>query len=212
MELIVTRHGESTHNVGKTEPTFAGNKVDSELTPNGRAHVELIAEKINSVGNIDVIYHSTMTRSRQTAEIIQRKLTKLTGKTVPIKEIQGLHEMDGGEFTGKTQAEIRAAYPVAASAFYDSNDPRQFSFPGGEDFNAVEARAIQALQTIRTELEPHHSAVIVAHANLIKILNASLQNQPEIKVESHTITIEDQGMETEGRGIKKYSIDVIKWQ
>ncbi len=82
MKVILVRHGESEHNIGKST------NLDSTLTKNGERQAELLGKKLKKEKvKIDTIYTSSMIRSKQTGEIIS-KIIK-----VPIKEnFEGLSE------------------------------------------------------------------------------------------------------------------------
>ncbi len=212
MPLIITRHGESLHNVGTGhEPTFAGNKVDSVLTENGRNDAVKIAEQILALHQPDIIFHSTMTRSRQTAEIIQATIEKLIGKKISLVELPGIEEMDGGDFTGKTPTEVKERYPEQAATFY-ANDIRNFNMPNGESYQTVVDRLQAPLETIKAQLAQQKTPIIVGHANMIKILKEHLKDDPSAKASSHTLETSSYDPEPENRAIKQYVIDVIDWE
>lgn len=68
MYLLLTRHGESEFNRDGLSP------VDSPLTELGREQARRLGVWLAEYETIDAFYASTLTRSRQTAEIINRYL------------------------------------------------------------------------------------------------------------------------------------------
>lgn len=146
------RHGE--HNVqGKI---CAGRMPGVVLSERGRTEAEAAARQLAGV-DIDAIYASPLERTRETAQIVGRRLS------LPVTILDDLAELDFGEWTGKTFAEIRKdpRWPAWASH-------RSLScIPGGETMREVQRRVVEAIMEMR-EQHPDEAVVVVSHGDVIR--------------------------------------------
>lgn len=146
------RHGE--HNVqGKI---CAGRMPGVVLSERGRTEAEAAARQLAGVG-IAAIYASPLERTRETAQIVGRRLS------LPVTILDDLAELDFGEWTGKTFAEIRKdpRWPPWASH-------RSLSrIPGGETMREVQRRVVDAIMEMR-EQHPDEAVVVVSHGDVIR--------------------------------------------
>lgn len=163
--LIVARHGKAQHNLGsEKEHRFAGNRVDTSLALEGIDDAKLLAHKIQKMGGCDLIISSTLKRSRETAEIIAKKLgMKATSS------ISELSEINIGDFAGHTEDEVKKLFPEEAKTFYDG-DVINWHFPNGEDYNQVTKRLAIALQKIKKIANPRQRVLVVGHGMINCIL------------------------------------------
>lgn len=217
-EMFVLRHGESDHNIPDPEhgELFAGGRIDTQLTQRGEKDAEAMAEKLNELAECTVIYCSKLIRSRRTAEIISRKIKELSGNEIPVVELPGIEEVDGGDFSGLRKQEIRRLFPDEAQHFWETvvktNEIRQINFPGGENYEQVTARLTPAVAQIREQLAQDKHVAIVTHANTIKVLLDWLKTDPLTHIEDHPVTVQEADAETGERGIKSYTIHVVSWE
>lgn len=169
--LIVVRHGKSAHNLGSENAhTFAGDKIDNELAPEGIKNAHDLADKIIKTDRCDIIVSSNLKRSKQTAEIIKDDILKQTGKVLKIIEIPELHEINIGDFAGHTEVEVRRLYPEVAKAFYEG-DLLNWSFPNGEDFEQVKSRVDAGIEIIKKkESESFKQVLFCGHGMLNRVL------------------------------------------
>ena len=146
------RHGE--HNVqGKI---CAGRMPGVVLSQRGRTEAEAAARQLAGV-DIAAIYASPLERTRETAQIVGRRLS------LPVTILDDLAELDFGEWTGKTFAEIRKdpRWPAWASH-------RSLScIPGGETMREVQRRVVEAIMEMR-EQHPDEAVVVVSHGDVIR--------------------------------------------
>jgi probable phosphomutase (TIGR03848 family) len=146
------RHGE--HNVqGKI---CAGRMPGVVLSERGRAEAEAAARQLAGA-DIAAIYASPLERTRETAEIVSHRLS------LPVTILDDLAELDFGEWTGKTFAEIRKdpRWPPWASH-------RSLScIPGGETMREVQRRVVEAIMEMR-EQHPDEEVVVVSHGDVIR--------------------------------------------
>ena len=163
-ELIVVRHGESEWNVlGKWQ-----GRADTQLTDAGRAQATEAAERlISDRVTIDRVVASSLSRARETAEIIARHL-RLDSPLLDDR----LMETDVGPWEGLSEREIEDRYP---RYLRDRRTP-----PGFEAPEVVFARTTQALQELGTRegrvLVVSHSGVIRTIRRLMKVPDRRLHN------------------------------------
>jgi len=146
------RHGE--HNLqGRI---CAGRMPGVVLSDKGREEAERAAQRLAGA-EIAAIYASPMERTRQTGEIVGRRLS------LPVTVLDDLAELDFGEWTGKTFDEVRQdpRWPAWASH-------RSLScIPGGETMRAVQRRVVEAIMEMRAQ-HPDEAVVAVSHGDVIR--------------------------------------------
>jgi probable phosphoglycerate mutase len=150
--LLLVRHGQSTWNAegrwqGRSDPPL------SELGERQAADVLVVLQARSANGmRVDRIWASPLVRARRTAEIVGAGL----GLEVAIDE--RLQEVDAGEWTGLTRAEIEQRWPGYLEA--------QSRPPGFEDREHLAARALAALGEIGAA-EPDRTVLVVTHGGVI---------------------------------------------
>lgn len=138
------RHGESEANAAGLT---AGGGFDSPLNETGRGQAGALAEIIHSIGRRpEIVYHSSMSRARETASIVNRLLK------LEMREDHHLREHDVGEWEGKPWAEISPRFA------------RQENPPGGECALTF-TRRVQGAMTRIFEAEAR-LPLLVAHGGV----------------------------------------------
>jgi probable phosphoglycerate mutase len=144
---------------GQTEWNLAGRRqgrLDSPLTTLGELQARQNAGLLRSA-DVGTIFCSPLGRARRTAELI----AEVVG--LPVQVIDGLAELDHGEWSGLTSAEIDAGWPgqrdARAAAKYT------FRFPGGESYADADVRIGQVLAGIDTR-----GALLVSHEMVGRLL------------------------------------------
>jgi probable phosphoglycerate mutase len=122
---------------GQTEWNVAGRKqgrLDSPLTPYGLLQARRNAALLGD-HRVDAVFASPLGRARRTAEILAGEL--------PVQVLDELAEVDYGEWSGLTSAEIDLGWPgqraVRERAKYT------YRFPGGESYEDADRRAGRVL-------------------------------------------------------------------
>lgn len=156
MRLYLVRHGETELN---KEFRFIG-RTDIGLSENGRLQAETVAERF-SKKKIKAVYSSDMLRAVQTAEII----TEPHGLNV--KQVEGLREIDFGNWEGLTYYEIEEMDGDHLTAWIE--DPININIPKGETWEHFESRVLKSLSSIIEE-EKDGEVIIVSHGGPIKLL------------------------------------------
>ena len=125
-------------------------RLDVGLSPDGVAEAERLAPSLARLG-FDAVYTSPRTRAVETVRTLS-----------PIVD-ERLREIDFGELEGRRYEEIEAADPDLYRAWMET--PTQVRFPGGESFDDLRARALEAFDAIRGR---HGCALAVTHGGVIR--------------------------------------------
>ena len=115
------------------------------------------------------IFASPLVRARQTAEIIS---SHVSDGSVHIE--RGLMEIDVGDFSGLTNAEIEARMPQAWAALRAGE---LTAFPGGEARNDFRTRLLTAIEAI-AQRHPEAEIVAVTHGGAIGDLERYVDAHP----------------------------------
>jgi 2,3-bisphosphoglycerate-dependent phosphoglycerate mutase len=155
--LYIIRHGEAYTNI---ESVIGGMQGDRGLTERGIAQAEALARRL-STGEIaaDVLYASTLPRTRATAEHVA------TALKLPIAWDDELHELRPGASDGMRIEDARAKF-AGFSTFL--REPFTPIAPGGESWGSFQARTSAALERIITR-HPDQTIVVVAHGGTIDV-------------------------------------------
>ena len=107
------------------------------------------------------ILSSDLGRARRTTELINRTLN------LPVTLDPGLREKDWGEWTGKTMAQLK----MELADIPEKQMPSEWDFcpPGGESFQCVWKRGLQALAAASGRW-PGEEILVVTHEGMIKSL------------------------------------------
>lgn len=148
LRIYLARHGETDWNA---EHKLQGS-TDTPLNSTGLKQAAILAETLRGI-HFDAVYSSTLSRSRDTANVVRGD--------VPLKTIAGLNERGVGKFEGKF-LDRRKDPAVAEEYPRRSRDPND-QLDGGESLNQFDARVHAALDSI---LGQHRSGtiLIVGHA------------------------------------------------
>jgi probable phosphoglycerate mutase len=144
---------------GQTEWNLAGRRqgrLDSPLTALGVHQAQRNAELLKHE-HIDAIYSSPLGRAQRTAGIIGDVLG------VPTQVLPDLAELDHGDWSGLTSAELDADWPEERAARALSK--YTYPFPGGESYADAEVRIVRALGAIAAS-----RPLIVSHEMVGRLL------------------------------------------
>jgi probable phosphoglycerate mutase len=158
--LYLVRHGATQ---STAEDRFSGAE-GVELSDEGRAQVERLAERLASDG-IAAIYCSTQSRARDTARIIARP----HGLT-PI-ERDGLREIAHGHWEGMSRRDVETRFAEEYAAW--EQDPFTFAPRGGESGVSVLARALPVIREI-VAAHREQNVLVVSHKATLRLVISSL--------------------------------------
>jgi len=154
--LIFVRHAEAE---GNKIRRFHG-WTDSGITEKGHLQAEKVAERFRSI-DVDVIYSSTLKRTRQTAEYI----AKVKGLTVITSE--KLREINGGDWEGLEWTELAERWPEEYNAW--ENRPHALQMPNGESMEEFQSRLLDEVMSIIKRHEGKNIC-IVTHGTAIRAM------------------------------------------
>lgn len=160
MNLYLVRHGQTEFS---RENRFCGT-TDPPLTDVGQAMAAAFA-KAYAATTWAAIYTSPMIRARQTAEPLER----VAGVTAMVED--GLTEIAYGEWEGLTVDEVKTRWPDAYE--YWAEDVASRGAPGGETAFHVAARAMRAVESIRTR-HTEGNVLLVSHKATLRIITCAL--------------------------------------
>jgi probable phosphoglycerate mutase len=164
--IYLLRHGQTDWNAkGRLQ-----GQVDIEMNDFGRAQVAANARKLKArlenAGSFDFV-SSPIGRTTQTMEILRK------GLDLPITDYgtdERLKELDYGEFSGHTWAELRRTRPLDVAARFDN--PWTCVVPRGECYGALAARVLDWYESVERD------TIVTTHAGISRILQAHLMGTP----------------------------------
>jgi alpha-ribazole phosphatase len=154
LRLVLIRHAEP-------EASAKGRcygKLDVGLSEYGRRQMARVAEALESV-SFDAVYASPRRRARESADIV--------ASDVVVDERLG--EIDFGELEGLTYEEAAKQYPYVYEQWMER--PTEVTFPGGESFEEMRQRVVEAIDRIRAD-HREQTVAIVSHGGVNRILLA----------------------------------------
>ena len=154
-KVFLVRHGATEWNIDKR----AQGQADIALTDLGRQQAEEAAGLL-AVVDVEAVYSSDLSRARDTAAVIARR------HGLDVEELTEFREIDQGEWTGLSTAEIQRRWP-------DRWGPARHykRRPGGESPTELRARALRGLEKV-VALHPGKCIVVVSHGGTIRSLVA----------------------------------------
>ncbi|HWQ74525.1 MAG TPA: alpha-ribazole phosphatase [Syntrophomonas sp.] len=165
MKVLLLRHGQTEWNV---QHKYQG-QTDIELNENGREQAAKVGRYLRENENIEAIYCSDLSRSRETAELIGHELQ------LPIRIDKRLRERGFGHWEGMTYEEVCRLYPQEAESW--QKDSMIGKVPGGESVVEILDRSLPLLD----ELAQKHrgTVLVVSHGGLIKTVLNHLHGNDE---------------------------------
>jgi probable phosphoglycerate mutase len=169
LTLYLARHGESVSNF---KNIFIGRSVDPELTEKGIQQAASLAKSLKGK-NITAIFSSTLTRAKQTSQIIANEIGLPVSHSEDLIEV-GLGILDGHDIGDPTYLSV---YENMVSN-WENGDP-QVSIPGGESLLDVKARLERFLNGNILNQNHKGSILLVGHAILwMSFIWAFCENKP----------------------------------
>ena len=149
MKLILVRHGETDFN---RDGRIQG-RGTLPLNSTGLAQAAAAGQAVSSEMPFR-LYSSPLVRAMQTAESIS-EAARVTA--VPL---EGVEELDTGEFEGLTGPQLRQRFPEIMASW--DSDPGSTQMPGGESLGQLQDRAWKAVTDV-ARANPDWKVVIVTH-------------------------------------------------
>ncbi|HEY7976390.1 MAG TPA: histidine phosphatase family protein, partial [Ktedonobacterales bacterium] len=156
--ILLVRHGQATFNV---EGRLPGQLAGVELTDEGRRQAHRAAVALAGL-RLSAIVSSPLERALETARTIAR------GWALPVREDPRLMDTDVGPWAGKKISDIAKDDPNWAAFLRKPTEPP----PGVESMAAVQERATAVIEELRADTAAGDDVVVVAHADVIKLIVA----------------------------------------
>ena len=158
---------------------------DDPLSPLGRRQAELTAHYLATAPPVDCLYTSTLSRSRQTGEIIAARLG------VSLFSRDDLRELNLGALEGRGERELWDYFAQRAGAERGLGGMSDFTFPGGESVSGFLSRTLMALGDIGQQHDG--SVLIVSHGVQTMValgmwLESEVSRWPRFRVDNCSIS------------------------
>jgi broad specificity phosphatase PhoE len=154
--LLLGRHGETDWN---REGRWQGH-ADRSLNAAGQAQAAALGARIVALGPT-ALYSSDLVRAWETADAVARA-TGLTPIATP-----GVREVDVGDWTGYTRAEVEERHPERYRAYRDDAGT---GYPGGETFTTLKRRSVAAIDQICAGHADGELVAVICHGGTIRAL------------------------------------------
>lgn len=162
--------------------------VDVPLSEAGVKQAVLVGKRLAGY-SLDRIYASDLIRARQTAELI-REQSLNAGRELPAVEVRpGLKEIDFGDWTGRSDAEIEEKYPDFKKERDRLIGNRDLGFPNGEDGEMVWERVKPVLKEMIASGEKN--LAVVSHGGTIRVILAALFGRGQAERLRYVINMEN---------------------
>lgn len=160
--IILVRHA-TTPATGRR---LGGWTPGVHLDEGGRAQADAVARRLTGL-DVAAVYSSPLERTRETAQAIAR------AQGLRVRTRRELGEVDYGEWTDRPLGQLRRRKLWTTI----QTTPSRVTFPGGESIRGMQARAVDAVESLAAD---HEGATIVAvsHADVIKAIVAALLGMP----------------------------------
>ncbi|MGD0229182.1 MAG: histidine phosphatase family protein [Syntrophorhabdales bacterium] len=155
--LFLIRHGETVDE--DTKKVYKG-KIDIPLSETGIARMRRAAAFLAAF-RLDRVYTSSLSRAMDTGRIIAE------AQGLDIEALAAFEEIGFGDWEGLSFSEIRERYPEEMTAWLA--DPVHYVPPGGESFQSVQKRGMDALWGI-VDGHKGQNIAVVAHAGILRIM------------------------------------------
>ena len=165
MLIFFVRHGLTDYNVQRR---FQGT-LNIPLNADGVFQAQTAAARCRAL-KLERIYHSTLARAAETAEIIA------AASGAPLIPAKGFNEVSLGAFQGLNHDEAKAQYPEAYANYFA--DRINAAPPDGESLYQVQQRALAALAEIEQDAKDCERIAVVSHGALLKSLLSGIAGIP----------------------------------
>ncbi len=162
--IILVRHGQTVWNI---ELKYQGH-ADIDLSSVGIEQADQVAARLAGLKPA-AIYSSDLTRAFRTAEIIAAK------HGLPVVKMPDLREVNFGEWEGKNYESINSQWPALMGKLF--THPDEIEIPGGETFQALQTRAMKAIDQMVIR-HPEETVFAVSHGAAIRSILCAILHMP----------------------------------
>lgn len=168
-QLYLIRHGEVEERYHKV---FGGSRIDMGLSPLGQRHAEAVGQWLKDTP-LDAIYASPMQRVRQTLA------PTATMRGMEPTFLDGLREVDFGDWTGHRWDQVQSIFGVSAFDWLEiiEND----GIPAGEPVSQIKSRVGECTARILAA-HPHQRVAVFCHGGIIRVMLALMLDMPLMRM------------------------------
>jgi alpha-ribazole phosphatase len=156
--IWIIRHGEPE----ATAQGLCYGRLDVGLSPEGRQQLERVADQFRHEP-LAAIYASPLKRAVESATILERH------HSCGIEILEGVREIDFGDFEGVSYDEIAQSYPEIYRDWMER--PTATQFPKGESFGRMRKRVVETAELLRSR-HANQSVALVTHGGVARIMLA----------------------------------------
>lgn len=150
------------HAIAQGNGQFNG-QCDVPLAPNGRRQLPGLIRRLSSY-SISVVFSSDLSRARQTADAVARRLHR------HCENRRGLREMHFGDWEGLSWKQVLTRYPRLSQRWL--NDFVRQPIPSAELFDSFVRRVRREMRAI-VHTNPNQCVLVVTHAGVIRVALAN---------------------------------------
>jgi isoleucyl-tRNA synthetase len=208
-KITALRHAESE---GNLIPIYQGELPGTDLTKKGRGQASETGKSLKK-SQVSIIYASPLARTKQTAEIIAKKV----GAKVVVDE--RLREVGFGEYEGKTVDFSDLTFVKERRAHKIEKDKPEsiYHFDGMEPWDAVQGRIEDFFSEILSKHKGEH-VVVVSHADPVVNMKHFFTGEDPVKLshqpypeKAHPYTFFFDHETGEQMDLHKETVDNIAW-
>lgn len=183
MRLILCRHG-NTFNADET-PVMAGLKNDLALVEEGGKQAERMGRALRDAGVVPTaVLCSELRRTHRFAEIVMEQVGLVAEPMVDAR----LNELDYGEWTGKSDAEVIDAFGTKFNQWQ-----KQWQWPRGcgwgSDEATVQAEVAAFLQDLTSFYNEDETVVAVCHNGRMRYFLSMLPGERERRIADQSFKV-----------------------
>lgn len=156
--IILTRHGQTQWN---TPPLRFRGQADIALSETGFKQADAAARQIAATWHPDIVLASPLQRCTATARIIA------DASNAKWQVLDGLNDIDYGNWQGLTEEEVRAGWPKAFDVWIHT--PQRARIPGGDSLRRLQDRVCRAVRDA-LHSRPGQTLVLVGHDSVNRVL------------------------------------------
>ncbi len=168
-QLYFIRHGEVEE---KYHKVFGGSRIDMALSPLGQRQGEAVAAWLKDT-KIEKIYASPMLRVQQTLAPSAKQ------RGMEPELMDGLREIDFGDWTGHRWDEVQSNFGVSAFDWLEIMESDGIA--NGESVHGFTARVRECLLRI-VNAHPHQKVAVFCHGGIIRVMIALLLEMPLMRM------------------------------
>lgn len=190
MDFYFVRHGETDWNVQKK----IQGKTDIPLNENGRSQARALAKRLAAKHlEVGCVYTSPQVRASETAQLVAHALG------IPCEVRMGLSEMNMGDWEGLNWDYIRE---MDGERYRKWKENRRYArTPGGESYNEVLERTLEALDQIGRE--GIRDVMVVSHSAVLMALRCFIAGYPFGEMRKHFRTRNAELVKISGEDVRK---------